>query len=136
MDYTFNGVLSDVATSLSLTIDNGVEKADLLSKNASGDNTKLVYSGKRKVSGTVDAFFDPILFAKADGVTTNKIVISIDLGNGEKATYTAPSVKFAKTEPDFGAEVLKVSQEFSGEYSSTDGSALQYEVNSTAVVYK
>lgn len=134
LDYTLNGVASEATTSFSLNLDNGTNKENLLSK-IDGKNTKAIYSSKRKLTGSVESFFDTVLFGKMDGTTTNEAIVTMDMGNGEYLSIKQPHIKFSKNEPDFGNDTLKISPEYSAEYKEADGSALQYEIHTTGIAY-
>jgi len=135
IDFTLNGIVSDTIDSFSLTIDNEVQKKNLLSKDTDGKNQKLVYSSVRKVSGSIDAAFDATLFGKMDGIVTQEALVTMDLGNGEFLSYKLPHIKLSKDEPDFSNEMATIKPEYSAEYQAGDGSALQYEVHTTAPAY-
>jgi len=135
IDFTLNGATSDYVSSFSMTIDNSVESKNLLSKD-NGNNTKCIYSGKRTVTGSVDAMFDAVIFGQMDGVTTQEAVVTMDMGNGEYLEYKLPHIKLSKDEPDFSNETVMLAPTYAAEYKAGDGSALQYEGHSTAVAFK
>ena len=135
IDFTLNGATSDYVSSFSMTIDNGVDSKNLLSKN-NGNNTKAIFSSKRSVTGSVDALFDAVIFGQMDGVTTQEAIITMDMGNGEYLEYKLPHIKLSKDEPDFSNGTVMLAPTYAAEYKTGSGSALQYEGHSTAVAFK
>lgn len=136
LDFKLNGSLSESVQTMSLTFDASMETKNMLSKNAAGKNTKKIYSGRRKVDGSLTAFFDKALFSKMDGETKNTIEVFFDKGNGDYVRWYLPAVKFSKDEPEFGQGILELSPAWSAETGGADNSALQYEVHSIAPAYK
>lgn len=135
IDFTLNGATSDYVSSFSMTIDNGVDNKNLLSKN-NGKNTKAIFSSKRSVTGNVDALFDAVIFGQMDGVTTQEAVVTMDMGNGEYLSYTLPHIKLSKDEPDFSNDTVMLAPTYAAEYKVGSGSALQYEGHSTSIEFK
>jgi len=135
LDFKLNGALSESIKTMSLSFDSSMASENLLSKNAEGKNTKRIFSARRKVTGSLAAFFDKSLFAKMDGLSKNTIEVYFDKGNGDYVKWYLPAVKFSKDEPEFGQGVMELSPSWTAEYGVSLGSALQYQVNTTAPAY-
>lgn len=134
IDFTIGGAASEYINTFSLNLDNGVNSNNLLSKQ-SGENTKLIYSSKRTLSGAMDGAFDAVQFGKMDGRTTQEVIVTMDNSRGEYLEYKLPHVKLDKTEPDYSNDMAMLAPNYSAEYVEADGSALQFEIHSTAVAY-
>jgi len=132
IDFTLAGVASEYITTFSLNLDNGVNSQNLLSKQA-GKNSKLIYSSKRALTGSISSAFDAVQFAKMDGQTTQEAVVTMDNGDGEYLEYKLPHIKLSKTEPDYSNDMAMLDPDYSAEYKEGSGSALQFESHSTAV---
>ena len=134
IDFTLGGIASEFITTFGLNLNNTVSSQNLLSKQ-NGRNTKLIYSAKRTLSGSMSGAFDAVQFGKMDGQTTQEVIVTMDNGDGEYLKYTMPHIKLSKTEPDYSNDMAMLDPEYSAEYREGSGSAFQFESHSTAVVY-